>query len=330
MAYDDTVAEVRAREAAALQKQGNTLGNMQPGRGVVANMSQLGGMLGGQIMDATGNYAPEEQKARDIQGFMQEAGGPPKTQEEADALATKIHKAGYAKDAASMMKHYQEQRQGTMKTDKMEMENRSLLNLPALEADWNYGTSGSNFKKGYAKKWLGLKDEELAGINSEEDVVAAIEKFSGGLDTSEGRAKYEKKMKQYNAASKKAKDAHLGMKYRKDPLGKASKKLDLTSPATVPKSAPKTFEERYTGSAKTNADAKAKVLGTTPRDTSNDSLADEWVNVPIATGVKALGRSGLTVLDYITSGGLQKDVIGSEASDIIDKYLNQPITNLFK
>jgi len=152
------------------------------------------------------------------------------------------------------MLNWQNDQQTRFKTDKMEMENRALLQLPQLEAEWNYGTAGKQFKQGYAKKWLGLKDKDLVNINSEEDIIAAIEKFSGGLDTSDGRAKYTKKMKQYEAAKKTAKDAFLGKKYRKDALGKKSEGLDLTAPATE-----KSVEEKFPDAAAT----RHKVLGNT-------------------------------------------------------------------
>ena len=249
-----TLSQLRAKEAEARRLQGNALANMTPGRGVVSAMSQLGGMLGGTGMDMLGKYSPEEQKAMSLDKILGSRQGPPKTQEEADALVTELAQAGHAQEARQAMLNFQSDQQSRFKTDKMEMENRALLQLPELEAEWNYGETGKSFKRGYAKKWLGLKDEELAAINSEEDIIAAIEKFSGGLDTSDGRAKYAKKMNQYEAAKKTAKDAFLGKKYRKDALGKKTTGLDLTASPTE-----KTTEERFPDAAA----ARAKVLGNT-------------------------------------------------------------------
>jgi len=249
-----TLADIRAKEAEARRIQGNALANMTPGRGIVSSMSQLGGMLGGQVMDAFGQYSPEQQKAMSLDKILGSRQGPPKTQEEADALVNELAQAGHAQEARQAMLNWQNDQQTRFKTDKMEMENRALLQLPQLEAEWNYGTAGKQFKQGYAKKWLGLKDKDLVNINSEEDIIAAIEKFSGGLDTSDGRAKYTKKMKQYEAAKKTAKDAFLGKKYRKDALGKKSEGLDLTAPATE-----KSVEEKFPDAAAT----RHKVLGNT-------------------------------------------------------------------
>jgi len=143
---------------------------------------------------------------------------------------------------------------------KTTMDIRGLQNTPALEAEWNYGETGKSFKRGYAKKHLGIKDEAvLAGINSEEDLIAAIESFSGGLDTSDGRAKYAKVLKQYENAKKLAKSTFLGKKYRRDPLGTDVTGLDLTSPPAPP--VEEQFPDAAATKAKRLADATAAVMG---------------------------------------------------------------------
>lgn len=186
MAYDDTVGDVRAREAAALQKQGNALAAQAPGRGIVSSMSQLGGMLGGQVMEAAGQYTPEEQKAKTINALMAEAGGPPKTQEEADTLATKIHQAGYAKDAAGMMKHFQSQRQGEFKTEEMKLKNEATKSTPAWSKLWV-----TEKEPAAVKEWAGrmlkgkIKDEELASVRNMSDITLVLNRLvEGGMKPS--------------------------------------------------------------------------------------------------------------------------------------------------
>jgi hypothetical protein len=75
---------------------------------------------------------------------------------------------------------------------------------------------------------------------------------------------------------------------------------------------------------------KVQTPPSTPKGDSNPSLVDTYVNKPVGAGVEALGESGKTVLDYIIAGELQHDVLGKDVSDAINKYINQPISNLFK
>ena len=85
-----SVADLKAKEAEARRIQGNTLANMTPGRGVVSSMSQLGGMLGGQVMDAFGQYSSEQSKAMSLDKILGKRQGPPKTQEESNALINEL------------------------------------------------------------------------------------------------------------------------------------------------------------------------------------------------------------------------------------------------
>ena len=223
-----SVADLKAKEAEARRIQGNTLANMTPGRGVVSSMSQLGGMLGGQVMDAFGQYSSEQSKAMSLDKILGKRQGPPKTQEESNALINELAQAGHAQEARQAMLNFQTDQQSRFKTDEMEMKNRALLQLPQLEAEWNYGVTGKNFYRGYAKKHFGIKDDTtLATINSEDDLIMAMEQYTGGQTDSNSRAKYQKQLGIYDKAKKIAKDSFLGKKYRKDALGPVTKKLDL-------------------------------------------------------------------------------------------------------
>ena len=251
-----TLADIRAGRTKARQAQGNALANMTPGRGVVSAMGQLGGMLTDQTMGAFGQFTPEEMKASSLDKILGSRKGPPQTDEENTALVTELAQAGHAQEARQAMLNWRADEQSRLKTDEMEMKNRAMLQLPQLEAEWNYGQAGKNFYRGYATKHFGIRDEAtLATINSEDDLIMAMEQYTGGQTDSNSRAKYQKQLGIYDKAKKIAKDAFLGKKYRKDALGPVTKKLDLTK----------------TGSTDTTTEvidpnkaaARAKVLGNT-------------------------------------------------------------------
>ena len=223
-----TLADIRAARTKARQTQGNALANMTPGRGVVSAMGQLGGMLTDQTMGAFGQFTPEEMKASSLDKILGSRKGPPQTEEENTALVTELAQAGHAQEARQAMLNFQADKQSRLKTDEMEMKNRAMLQLPQLEAEWNYGQTGKNFYRGYAKKHFGIKDEAtLATINSEDDLIMSMEQYTGGQTDSNSRAKYQKQLGIYDKAKKIAKDSFLGKKYRKDALGPVTKKLDL-------------------------------------------------------------------------------------------------------
>ena len=250
-----SLADIRAADAEARRVQGNTAANMTPGRGIVSSMSQLGGMLGGQVMNAFGQYSPEEAKAMSLDKILGSRKGPPKTLEEAEALSAELAQAGHAQEARQVMLNRQADQQSALKTDKMEMENRAMLQLPQLKAEWDYGAAGKNFYRGYAKKHFGIKDEAtLATINSEDDLIMSMEQYTGGQTDSNSRAKYQKQLGIYDKAKKIAKDSFLGKKYREDALTPTRSGLDLPGPAEV-----KDKDTRFPDAAA----AKAKVLGNT-------------------------------------------------------------------
>jgi len=191
-------------------------------------MGQLGGMLTDQTMGAFGQFTPEEMKASSLDKILGSRKGPPQTEEENTALVTELAQAGHAQHARQAMLNWQADKQSRLKTDEMEMKNRAMLQLPQLKAEWNYGQTGKNFYRGYAKKHFGIKDDTtLATINSEDDLIMAMEQYTGGQTDSNSRAKYQKQLGIYDKAKEIAKASFLGKKYRKDALGKKTEGVDL-------------------------------------------------------------------------------------------------------
>ena len=112
-----TFADIQAQNSLASQKQGNALANMQPGRGGVASMYQLGGMLGGQVMGAMGQYSPEEEKAMGIESILSKYSGPPKTMQEAQGMANELHSANYTEEATSLLAEFQKREKDLVKPE---------------------------------------------------------------------------------------------------------------------------------------------------------------------------------------------------------------------
>jgi hypothetical protein len=131
-----SLADIRAADAEARRVQGNTAANMTPGRGIVSSMGQLGGMLGGQVMNAFGQYSPEEAKAMSLDKILGSRKGPPKTLEEAEVLSAELAQAGHAQEARQAMLNYQTDRQSALKTEGAELDVNIKKNKPALEAKW--------------------------------------------------------------------------------------------------------------------------------------------------------------------------------------------------
>jgi len=161
-----TLAQLKAKEAEARRLQGNALANMTPGRGVVAAMSQLGGMLGGTGMDMLGKYSPEEQKARSLDEILGSRQGPPKTQEEADALVSELATAGHAQLARQAMLNWQNDQQTRLKTRKMKTEVIKGENKPLVTQRWNL--------EGEPNFILAHATANFAGIEGYEDLIETI------------------------------------------------------------------------------------------------------------------------------------------------------------
>ena len=161
-----TLAQLKAKEAEARRLQGNALANMTPGRGVVAAMSQLGGMLGGTGMDMLGKYSPEEQKARSVDEILGSRQGPPKTQEEADALVSELATAGHAQLARQAMLNWQNDQQTRLKTRKMKTEVIKGENKPLVTQRWNL--------EGEPNFILAHATANFVGIEGYDDLIETI------------------------------------------------------------------------------------------------------------------------------------------------------------
>lgn len=170
MAIDyKTAAEIRAERQDEITKQANLAAQMTPGRGIVSSMGRLGGMLGGQVMDAFGQYSPEEQKAMSLQSILDKRKGPPQTAEEANALVQELATAGHAKEARQAMLNYQKDAETSLKLQKMETEQNILENKADVNAHWT-GVAMPNYINKYSQETLGLQGYEGPGLNTEGQV----------------------------------------------------------------------------------------------------------------------------------------------------------------
>jgi len=78
-------------------------------------------------------------------------------------------------------------------------------------------------------------------------------------------------------------------------------------------------------------DANKQLSGVDSTTTKKDKpFVDEYINEPSSEVLKYLADSGLTLGEYITSGGAQRDILGESASNFLDKYINKPVMDLFK
>jgi len=130
-----TFADIQAQNSLASQKQGNALANMQPGRGGVASMYQLGGMLGGQVMGAMGQYSPEEEKAMGIESILSKYSGPPKTLQEAQALSSELYNGGYTEEATSLLSEFQDLEKSRLENENLKLGKDKKQEAPDTIAD---------------------------------------------------------------------------------------------------------------------------------------------------------------------------------------------------
>lgn len=191
--------------------------------------------------------------------------------------------------------------------EKGELENLSKRAEPTLKAEWRLDV-GKKWTSQWAENSLPGQPQ---GITNETDLV----KYLVGLVRAGSIKNTEKNdwVKLYTALHKKKGEAYVSTN-RQRRLGDKSGTISS-----------KDVFGGYDSKAKTD-----KVDPATIKTDPNASLVDTYVNEPVGQGVKALGQSGKTVLDYITSGELQHDVLGKDISNAINEYINQPISNLLK